>query len=154
MGKRRSSIDHRQIGFTFEPPSPARMPAQLAGLGRQMSGMVALALKDDQRSREEIAGAMSALLDEPVTKMMLDAYASESREGHSVAAHRLLALIAVTERFDLLDMMARKIGASILYGDQLITAELGNIDRQMAKLRERKKTIQNRAPVFERNRDA
>lgn len=134
MNKRRPSINAAQLGFTFEPPLPARRDADLAGLDRMVAASVGAALKDDLRSREEVAGAMSALLAEPVTKMMLDAYASEARDCHNISAARFLALIAVTERFDLLDASVRRIGAAVLVGPELHAARLGHLQAQKRKL--------------------
>lgn len=130
MTKRRVSIGATQLGFTFDPPVPARAQADLAGLDRTIAGFVAVALKGDLRSRHEIAGAMSALLDETVSKTMLDAYASEARDLHNISAARLLAVIAVTERFDLLNLLCRRIGCAVLVGDEINTARLGHLKAQ------------------------
>jgi hypothetical protein len=151
--KRRPSLDPAQLGFTFEPPEPARLPACLAGLDRFIAAGVARALKEDSRPRAEIAWAMSTLLDEEISRWMLDAYASEARENHNISADRFLALVAVTNRFDILDAALRRIGAALLVGDEITTAELGNIDRQIAQLKTRRKSIESRAPVFQSKGD-
>ena len=143
--KRRSSFPLDQLVFSFDAPKPAREEADLAGLGRIVAAAVARILREDSRSRQEIAGAMSALLDEEVSPQMLDGYASEARETVNVSAHRLLALIAATDRFDVLDRLVRKIGAALLVGDEIMTAELGHIDRQMAELSARKRRLQSEA---------
>lgn len=148
MGKRRSSIDASQLGFTFEPPLPASREADLAGLDRIVAATVAVALKDDQRSRFEIAGAVSALLDDEVSKTMLDAYASEGRETHNISAARLLAVIAVTERFDLLDGLCRRIGAALLVGEELHAARVGHLQAQKRKIDQELKALQSvNAPI-------
>jgi hypothetical protein len=134
MAKRRASIDPAQLGFTFDPPMPARSEADLAGLDRVVAASVAHAMNEDGRSRFEIAGAISSLLADDVTKLMLDAYASEAREGHNISAARLLALIAVTDRFDLLDALVRRIGAALLVGEELHAARLGHLQAQRARL--------------------
>jgi hypothetical protein len=138
------------MGFTFEPPKPVAEDAALAGFDRYIAAAVARALKEDTRSRLEIAAAMTALLDDNVTKFMLDAYASGARDHHNISADRFLGLVAVTQRFDLLDAALRRIGAALLVGEEIITAELGNIDRQIAALKTRRKSIEERAPVFGR----
>lgn len=127
MTKRRVSIGATQLGFTFDPPTRAQAQAELAGLDRTIAAIVAQALKGDPRSRLEVAGAVSALLDEPVSKPMLDAYASEARDLHNISAARLLAVVAVTERFDLLDLLCRRIGCAVLVGDEIKTARLGHL---------------------------
>ncbi|PKP93167.1 MAG: hypothetical protein CVT77_06450 [Alphaproteobacteria bacterium HGW-Alphaproteobacteria-16] len=151
MGKRRPSIPAGQFAFSFDPPAPARAQGSLAGLGREIAATVAVMLKEDGRSRFELAGKVSELLDDDVTKGMLDAYASEARENHAISAERLLALVAVTDRHDLLDRLMRRIGATVLVGEQILTAELGHIDRQIAELKSRRRSIENAAPVIATN---
>ncbi len=152
MGKRRASISDAQIAFTFDPPVPATMPADLAGLDRMVAAAVATALKEDVRPREVIAGEMSALLGEPVTKLMLDAYASEARDQHNIPAHRALALVAVTERFDLLDALARRIGAAILVGEELLAARRGHLQAQLLALKDQIRALDQAPQTIERKR--
>lgn len=148
--KRRSSLQPAQLGFTFEPPTPATMDADLAGLDRLIAASVADMLKNDPRSRHEVAGAMSGLLGDEVTKAMLDAYASEARDNHNISASRLLAIIAVTERFDIADVLLRRIGASVLVGEELLLARLGNAKAQRAKLDEEIRTLRKRVQPLAR----
>ncbi len=138
---KRPVIDPGQFAFTFDPPRAATMEADLAGLDRQVSAYVGVALKDDVRPREFVAAAMSMLLGEDVSRAMLDGYASEARDQFNISASRLLALIAVTERFDLLDKLTRRIGAALLVGDEMNTAQLGHIDRQIAELKARRAQV-------------
>lgn len=151
MPKRRPSLNPDQLGFTFDAPQPARRDADLAGLDRVVASGVSQALREDGRSRPEIAGAMSALLSEPVSGAMLDAYAAEGREDHNISMARALALIAVTDRHDILDYLVRRIGAAILVGDEIRTAQLGHLDRQIAALTEKKKALQKTALPIERS---
>jgi hypothetical protein len=152
MTKRRASIDAGQLGFTFDPPVPASREADLAGLDRSVAATVALALKDDTRSRYEIAGAVSALLDDPVSKTMLDAYASEAREAHNISAGRLLAVIAVTERFDLLDGLCRRIGAALLVGEELHAARVGHLQAKKRQIEQELKALSAVTAPIERSR--
>lgn len=146
MGKRKTSTD--QFAFTFDPPEPASMPAALAGLERQISRSVGEMLHHDPRSREVIAAEVSVLLDEEVSRAMLDAYSSAAREGHKVPFSRFLALVAVCERHDLLDHVVRQIGAAVLVGEEIHTARLGHIDREIARLRSERDAIKGRAPLI------
>lgn len=118
-----------QLGFDFAAPAPLKGVAELAGLERQICELVGCVLASDPRSREEIAGAMSAVLDDQVSKAMLDAYASGARPDHKVPASRLFALLAVTDRADLLDPIVRKIGAALLVGDEVKTARMGHLQQ-------------------------
>ncbi|MFC3442575.1 hypothetical protein ACFOKF_15475 [Sphingobium rhizovicinum] len=148
MAKPRASID--QFAFTFDAPAPATQPAALAGSDAQIAGMVSEALKNQDRGL--IAAKMSILLDEEVSKHMLDAYASPARDGHNISFARLRPLIAVTNRFDLLDRELRPIGAAVLVGDEIYTAEIGHIDSEIAKLQQRRKDLARLHPTITRNR--
>lgn len=53
---------------------------------------------------------MSAYLDESIKKSMLDAYASVSREGHHIPAHRLVALAIITGDARLLNALLEDTG--------------------------------------------
>lgn len=61
----------------------------------RLSKAVALTLDESGMSRPQIAKAMSDLLQEEVSKHMLDAYASQARENQ-ISALRLMALVMVT----------------------------------------------------------
>jgi hypothetical protein len=150
MTKRRPSFEASQLGFTFEPPVPARADAELAGFDRRIAAKVALALKDDPRSRDVIAGSMTALLDDEVSRAMLDGYASEARDNHNISAARFFALIAVTERFDLLDATLRQIGAAVLVGEEIITARLGHLKSRMRELQQEIRAVEAAAAPITR----
>lgn len=150
MSKRRPALDDAQLAFSFAAPRPATEEADLAGLEKVIASAVARVLKDDPRSRFEIAGAVSGLLDDDVTKLMLDAYASEARDGHNISAGRFFALLAATGRFDVLDAICGRIGCKVLVGAEIHTAELGHIDRQMAALKVRRSAIEKVAKPINR----
>ena len=142
MAKRRPNPD--QTSFVFDTPPTAMTAASLAGDAVRVSNMVADILHEDPRSREEIAGLMSRLLGESVTKAMLDNYAAPSA-GHTISYSRLKALVAVTSRHDLLDGDLRSIGASLLVGEEIKLARAGHLmahrRRIDAELRELDRTI-------------
>jgi hypothetical protein len=129
MGKRSATPD--QLGFSFEPPVLATLPAALAGLERQVSEAASDILHGDERSREVIAAEMSRLLGEDVSRAMLDAYASPAREGHKVPMSRFLGLVAVTDRHDILDRLLRPIGAALQGLQQPGIAEQADTDADL-----------------------
>lgn len=140
-----------QIGFAFDAPQPATAPAALAGLEQRISRIVGTILNTEQaagRTRGVIAAEMSDLLDEDISRAMLDAYASPARDGHKVPMSRFLALIAVTNRQDLLDPIMREIGAAVLVGEEVHTARLGHIDQHIAQLKEERRRIADSAPLI------
>lgn len=146
MPKARAHPD--QIGFMFDPPVPATRPASLAGLESRISRTVGTLLATDGRPRELIAADVGVLLDEPVSRAMLDAYASPARPEHKVPMSRFLALVGVTTRLDLLDPLVREIGGAVLMGNEVHTARLGHIDRQIAALTAERRRIAGDAPLI------
>lgn len=127
---------------------PASEPAALAGLEARICRTVGTILNTDARSRERIAAEMSELLDEEISRAMLDAYASPARDGHKVPMSRMLALVAVCARHDLLDPLLREIGAAVLVGEEVHTARIGQIDAQIQRLNEERKRLKTTAPLI------
>ncbi|HUO23667.1 MAG TPA: hypothetical protein VMU59_14215 [Caulobacteraceae bacterium] len=148
MTKRRPAFNPQQLGFDFETPAGVAGEGSLANLERKIASAVGRILKDDPRSRFEIAGGVSALLEDDVTKMMLDAYAAEAREGHNISFARMLALIAETQRFDILDSLLHLIGCKLVVGEEVLTVEMGHIQVLLDQLQERQRVLKKVAPAI------
>jgi len=140
-----------QIAFVFDPPAPAILPAALAGEAARTAQLVGEALASDPRPRHIIAAEMSALLDEDVSKAMLDAYSSPARDGHNISYTRMKALIAVTGRFDLLDRDLRTIGATVLVGAEIHTARLGHLRARYNQIKEELREAERAVTPIVRN---
>lgn len=146
LPKRRPVEDPRQIAFSFDvAPVIDRTPCALAGLDLRLSGLVGRILKEDPRDRGVIAAEMSALLGADVSRQMLDKCSSGSAAEHNISAARFLALVAVTERFDLLDTVTQLIGARVLQGAEFWAARLGSLEAQKRQLNEQIREAQARA---------
>lgn len=137
-----------QLGFVFRAPEPATAAAALAGIEQRICRTAATMLNSDGRRREHIAAEMSVLLDEEISRAMLDAYSSPARTEHKVPMSRFLALVAVTGRHDLLDPVLREIGAALLVGTEVNTARLGHLDRQIRQLQAEKRQLEGSAPLI------
>jgi len=135
-----------QLGFSFSEPVPAKGVAGLAGLERRINALVGTVLASDGRPREVIAAEMSVLLDDQISRAMLDAYASPARPDHKVPASRLFALLVVTDRQDLLDPIMREIGAALLVGDEVRTARLGHLQQLKARIDAEMRALRVDAP--------
>lgn len=152
MGKRADRLNPDQIGFDFALPERRSAPASLAGLDRQISVAVSDILHGETKSRTVIAAEVSDLLGEDVTKAMLDAYASPAREDHRMPLSRFLALVQVTNRYDVLDRVVRAIGAAVLVGEEIETARLGDIDRRIEALKAERREVARLALPIRRRR--
>lgn len=141
MARKRPAHPGQADLFDVVPVVPTG-PAALAGSRHQTAHAVAQVLKEDPRTREVIAAEMSVLMDEEISKAMLDAYASPARDGHNISWDRMKALIVVTGRIDILRREIATIGVTVVDGNGLMLAELGHIDREMEMLKQRRRTIQ------------
>ncbi len=115
--------------LSWEPPAVVRRfdetRIRKATLRARVAGAVSETLKDCELGREEIAERMSEWLGEEVTKNMLDAYASEAREAHTITYHRLVALIHVTGDVRPLQTGAEMFGHLVVDNKFMKFIELG-----------------------------
>ncbi|MEX0758761.1 MAG: DNA transposition protein [Tistlia sp.] len=109
----------------WQPPAVAVKftdhEVRAVSLAQRVSRAIAVTLRECDADREEVAARMSEYLGEPVSKNMLDAYASQARESHNISLARTLALIHATgdarvlgselERFDLVIIPRRFLAA-------------------------------------------
>lgn len=138
------------MAFSFDTPKPEVSEGSLSDLERKVASAVAAILKRDGRSRFEVAGQVSALLDDDVTKYMLDAYSSEARGDHNISMARFLALTVATQSFDVLDALARLIGCAVMVGDEMRLAEIGHLEAQKRQAEQRLKMLKASAQPMQR----
>lgn len=141
-----------QLGFEWNVPVPARGEGALAGFERRVNALVGTILASDPRSRYDIAARMSELLDEDISKSMLDAYSSPARDDHRVPFSRLAALVIVTDRQDLLRDIMGTLGVSLLIGAEVETARIGQLEQMIERARREVREIKGRAKPIYQNR--
>ncbi len=134
--------------LAWEPPQAVRRfeePRVRAGSFRErMTRAVAACLHDADdagHSREDIAGRMSEFLGERVTLNMLNAYASQSRETHSIPMVRLVALLHATRDQRLLELLAEPMGWAVVDRKFLPLIELGALREKSEQLARRAKEL-------------
>lgn len=98
-----------------------------ASLRSRIAKAVSETLKASQMPRGQLAAKMSEWLGEDVTKNMLDAYASEAREEHTIPFLRVLALLHVTGDVRLLQLGAEMFGHSVIDDKYLSWVEVGQL---------------------------
>ncbi len=131
MGKR--TPPPGQLGFSFEPREAADLAA-FAGADARVSAEVGRILKADPRSREEIAGAVTAAVADDVSRFMLDAYASPARDTHNISFGRALALIAVTGDQALIEWAVGQLGGAVLWGEEITLARIGQLEARRRQI--------------------
>lgn len=137
-----------QLAFDLQEPLAPVGPAALAGLEARICATAGTILASSGRPREVIAAEMSVILDDEVTKAMLDAYSSPARTEHKVPMSRFFGLIAVTARLDLMGPLVREIGGSLLIGPEVHTARLGHLRQQQRAIANEIKALEQTAPLI------
>lgn len=92
------------------------------------------AMRKSKLSRWQIAGKISELAGRSLSKEMLDAYVSESKDGYRFPAELLPAFCLVVEDLGSLRILAEKIGASVLDPKDAEYVEVARIEREKAEL--------------------
>jgi hypothetical protein len=149
--KRKPALSSSQIAFSFDPPVRPRAVAGMAGIERRVSAAVAMILKDSADSRHVIAARMSEMMDEEISHFMLDGYASEARDRVNISVGRFLALIAATNRQDMLDALVREAGAAVLIGEEIQLALLGDLDTRINDLIDQRERLRASVKPMGRN---
>lgn len=104
----------------YEPRSVvARFDESVVRAGNdrgRVARAVAATLRDQTSERSAIAQEMSAYLDERVSEAMLNRYASQGAEDHSISAHRLIALAVITGDARLINALLADTGLIAISG--------------------------------------
>jgi len=117
-----------RTGDLFIIPQPVAPVAGALCCRVEVANAMAEALRE--HDRYIVAAQMSKLLGQEVTKNMLDAYCSESREEHHPSFERAIAFDMATGTHTLANLMARKLGAKLAVGKDALNSELGKLERQ------------------------
>lgn len=145
-----------QLAFAFEAPRPATHAAALAGMDAEVArtvGEILATAHANGKPREIVAAEMSVLLEDSITLEMLNAWSAPGKGKHNISFTRMCALVAVTNRFDLLDRELRRIGASVLVGEEIHTVRLGHLKTKIAELTAELRAVERMAQPIERGRE-
>jgi len=100
MVQKRGDTDTLDLLNDWKPPEIVKRydpkVVQTVTLRARIAHAIAETMKTSGLTREKIAEEMSAWLGEDVSVNMLDAFASEAKETHTISFVRVLALIHVT----------------------------------------------------------
>lgn len=117
--------------FDWEPPRIVeRFPeviTRAATLRSSFARAISAAMKESGKSRAKIAAEMTESLGEEITENMLNAYASEARQEHTIPHIRLLALAWATNDARLLQLGADTMGKVVIDAKWLPWVEVGQL---------------------------
>lgn len=138
----------RQLDLlSWQPPETVVAFPQQDVRAASITGMIArgiaASLKACSSSRDEIAEQMGAYLGRPVSKAVLDAYASQAREEHNISLPRFMALMHATKDRRLAEMLVQPFGWAVIERRHVPLVEV-------ALLREREDALKRRRDALMR----
>jgi len=151
MSKSRRRIDKRQATIFDLIKEYAEQERPTEGRARvieRLRASLRQAIKGSPLSRHQIAGEMSHLLGETITKEQIDSWTRESdemngRPARHIPAEYLPAFCMVTRDNSPIEVMGEVAGAFVLPGAEALRAEIQKLDEQIkaAQARKRKRLM-------------
>jgi len=142
MSKPRKKIDGQYSLFELitrlkQPTDPA--PGSL-NIQHQLQGIITQCVKRCPLSRWQIAAQMSELLNQDISKYMLDTWTAESKEYHRFPAEYLPAFCKAVGSVEPLRILGEKAGVFVLQGPEALRADIKKLEEQIKELqKERQK---------------
>lgn len=135
----RHGKDDRQLDI-FDVPQPKLAVPGEGNYAAEVSQMIGQILRG--LDRHQIAAQMSRLSGDPVSKFMLDAWASPARQDHNIPFYRVPLLEQSCDSHDLTDWLVEQRGGRAAYGTEALDAELGRLKRQAADFTRRARDLE------------
>jgi len=118
-------------------PGPGSLNIQF-----QLQAVISDCIKHCPLSRWEIAGKMGELLNQDISKYMLDTWTAESKEYHRFPAEFLPAFCEAVGSFEPLRILAEKAGVFMLPGPEALRAEINKIEQEIKRLQKQRQKRQ------------
>lgn len=150
MSKKKTKTDDKQITI-FEYLRSLSQSNQTASGNEGKFRVIArlraslrVAIKSSPLSRHQIAGEMSHLLGESITKEIIDSWTRESdeingRPGRHIPAEHLPAFCQVAGSNEPIVILGEMIGMFVLPGPEALRAEIQKISEQIKSAQSKKK---------------
>lgn len=126
--------------FGSQPSPPLLLPGSM-DYRRAVASLVSRALKSAEGSRYVVAGRMSELADVETSKGLLDSYTSESREECNLPLWKAPVVEAACNTRVLAEWHAGVLGGRVLWGDDILDADIGRAERELAAIQDEIKTL-------------
>ena len=150
MSKSKAKIDNKQITiFDYlktlsEQTSTVSSTEGQYRIIDQLKSSLRIAIKDCTLSRHQIAGEMSHMVNDSITKEMIDSWTRESdeingRPGRHIPAEYLPAFCKVTSDNEPLIVMGKMVGLFVLPGPEALRAEIQKLDEEHLRIKAKKK---------------
>lgn len=108
---------------------------------KTVAALVSQGLAAAEGSRYTVAGRMSELADVETSKALLDSYSSESREECNLPLWKAPVHEIATNTRDLAEWHAGVLGGRVLWGEEIIDADIGRAERELMKIQTQLKAL-------------
>lgn len=122
-----------------DAPQRGRADEGTANVRERLRLALCTAIKGCPLSRWEIAGQMSHLLGQEISKFQLDAWTAESKDGHRLPGEYLPAFCLVTEDHGPLRVLAEIAGLFALPGPDALRSEIRKLEEEAKRIRGEKR---------------
>ncbi len=129
--------------FMDVPKAPSKGAGSLS-CRAQIAAIMSDVLADcatQKIDRYDVAANMSRMLGRDISKYMLDAYTSESREDHTPPLDTAIAFDLATGGISLLKFYAELLGCRVMIGRDVLLTELGRVTQMKKELAEQEREI-------------
>ncbi|MFA5261640.1 MAG: hypothetical protein WC450_10465 [Candidatus Omnitrophota bacterium] len=141
MTKQHKRIDINQLSI-FEiiqeiTASSAPVPGSY-DIDKSFREAISRALKACPLSRYQVAGRMSELVGQDITKSMLDSWTAESKEQHRFPAIYLPSFCEATGQTEILTMLGQSAKVFVMAGPDALRAEIRRDEEMIRDIQKRK----------------
>ncbi len=139
-------FEHQHL---FKVEAPRELGSAL-DFNTKMAAAMSRALdeaRDHGLNRADVARAMSDILGTEVSKGMLDAYTSQSRDTHTISAVRFKAFVRATGCLWLWEVLLDGEGLTLLVGEEAYLAQATLAELRAKALLEEAKALRAKAPI-------
>lgn len=143
MRRRKKQRDEHTVDMFGMPNIPKPQAATPGSMDyrAQVAALTNELMKQAPDNRYRIAARMSELCGHESSKGLLDSYTAESREGSNLPLWKVPALETACEARMLTEWLVGVLGGTVLWGADVIDAEIGRIDREMEQQRAQRKAL-------------
>ena len=124
---------------------PAAVPAIPGAMDfrKPVAELVAGMLANAKRDRYDVASRISRLCDHETSKALLDSYTAPSREECNLPLWKVPAVEISCNSYAVTEWLVGVHGGRILWGEEVMDAELGRVQRQLDELKRQEKFLRD-----------
>jgi hypothetical protein len=122
---------------------PTAVPAVPGAMDfrKPVAELVAGMLANAKRDRYDISARISRLCDHETSKALLDSYTAPSREECNLPLWKVPAIEIACNSRDVTEWLVGVHGGRVLWGEQVLQADLGQIESRIQHLMEQRRQV-------------